>query len=236
MTMNVGATSGLSAILLQQLQQARAAQFGKVDTNGDGKLTQDEILASLQSVTTDTDEQKSMADGLISVMDTDGDGTISQQESADSVKKFVDAMSGLLGSLNGLFAAPAGEQSQADRFAALDTNGDGTLDQGEFTAMIDDLNKKTGQSFDAVEMFSKADTDGDGVVSQDEFKAAAPDKKPAEASADNLAAAAQQALLQSLIALLSQELSSQTASGTATGTANGSTTINNYYAPVNILA
>lgn len=74
--------------------------------------------------------------------DTDGDGKVSKAE-------FVAA-------------AKAGKGDPSKRFARMDRNGDGMLDQSEIDAML-------------TRRFQKMDSNGDGIVSADE-RAAAPKK------------------------------------------------------------
>ena len=87
-------------------------------------------------------ERKIMAD------DTDGDGKISRAEY--------------------LAAAKSGKGDPAKRFAKIDRNGDGMLDQSEIDAML-------------TRRFKRMDTNGDGILSADE-RAAAHAKKSQGAS------------------------------------------------------
>ncbi|KQQ58686.1 hypothetical protein ASF69_15125 [Rhizobium sp. Leaf311] len=59
------------------------------------------------------------------------------------------------------------EQSQADYFSSLDTDGSGTLSQSEFsTARPDDVTEEMSTN-----LFTQLDSDGDGVVSATEMSA-----------------------------------------------------------------
>ena len=63
-------------------------------------------------------------------------------------------------------------------FDKVDSNGDGAIDETEFSAFAVEMSEKTGQSMDADQKMSEIDTDGDGLLSQEEFKAGRPEGPP----------------------------------------------------------
>ena len=125
---------------------ARGAQyFKRLDKNGDGKITKDEM----------PERARARFDGMVKRLDKDGDGALSRQEFARMVAR--DARPQSPGSLSPNAARRSA--GQAGRFfALLDANGDGKLTKAE-------LRK-------ASKLVSQLDTDGDGALSAREVLAA----------------------------------------------------------------
>lgn len=66
--------------------------------------------------------------------------------------------------------------ASAKTFGRYDTNGDGSFDSAEVTAVLQARATKTGKAFKpkaAAKQIARYDTNGDGKVTLDEFKAAA---------------------------------------------------------------
>lgn len=60
-------------------------------------------------------------------------------------------------------------QRQARMFAKVDSDGSGSVDKTELSAMLDKVSEKTGSSFDVDQAFSQMDSNGDGTLSSDEL-------------------------------------------------------------------
>lgn len=90
----------------EEMQAHRAAGFAAVDTNGDGKLSPEELSAHAESRKSERAEKRQ--ERMIERMDTDGDGMLSESE-----------------------MAPKGGENMFER---LDTDGDGALSKEELEA------------------------------------------------------------------------------------------------------
>jgi EF hand len=109
-----------------------------IDANGDGVIGEDEAAA--------------LADGAFMRMDQDRDGKVSEAE-------FVAGPAGRKGWFNWSSDETAAVQKvRTDKFAAIDSNKDKSLDKTEFFA-------------DAKAKLAAADTDKDGKISPWEFRA-----------------------------------------------------------------
>ncbi|RON53673.1 EF-hand domain-containing protein [Pseudomonas frederiksbergensis] len=138
---------------------ARRAQFQKelftkLDSNGDGSVSQDE----LKTAQSDKPDNRLLADLSKNFTDLDSDdsGSLSSEEMA-------------------AMAPPAPPQDQAPNtdladalLGALDADGDGNLSSDELSHGL----TAAGSSADSKEIFSALDKNQDGSVSSDELKAA----------------------------------------------------------------
>ena len=67
-------------------------------------------------------------------------------------------------------------QTQEKLFAAIDTNGDGSVSQAELQSFFDKVSSATGNSqSDVSSLFSSLDSSGDGSISLQEFQSNAAD-------------------------------------------------------------
>lgn len=117
-----------------------------LDTNGDGAIGDDEAAA--------------IADRMFSRIDANGDGVISQEEFTSGPRGRGMKQGGSWRAWLGLSSdeAAAVQKVRADKFAALDTDKNGSLSKQEFFA-------------EAKARFAAADTDKDGKVTPWEFRA-----------------------------------------------------------------
>ena len=144
-----GIGQGMSMSLLYGMQKPSASDivnniFQKLDTNGDGSLSTDEI-----------DNGGTAAQSLLSA-DTNGDGVVTPDELLSYITKKME---------NGTMS-PTGMQPPSvsdivnNIFQKLDTNGDGVLS-------ADEISKAGNQAQNIL----GADANGDGVVTKDELSA-----------------------------------------------------------------
>jgi len=91
-------TNGDGKISLEEMSQRRGKRFDKLDANGDGKLSEDELRAKIKK----NPEKRSKR--MVKRMDKDGDGMISREE--------FDAQTGKI-------------------FSRIDANSDGFVDEVE---------------------------------------------------------------------------------------------------------
>ncbi|CAE7213084.1 CML14 [Symbiodinium sp. CCMP2592] len=163
--------------------------FDKLDTDGDGVVSKDELAAALDwdsmQDTKDQDMFKNYddGDGVLSrdelkrmqvdfdKLDTDGDGVVSKDELAaaldwDSMQDTKDQdMFKKYDDGDGVLSRDELKRMQVD-FDKLDTDGDGVVSKDELAAALDwdSMLDTTDQ-----DMFKNYD-DGDGVLSRDELK------------------------------------------------------------------
>lgn len=145
--------------------EGRGNPFTRMDTDGDGFLSLDEMTANIVT----------KAEKMLARKDTDEDGVISLEEYmanrqgaaidlsdiAGEIVQCVEDVKAETGDENIIVPDADHFKSPEDRFADVDTSGDGLIDVTEIEAH---LMTKTTNAFDTM------DTDEDGLVSQDEFK------------------------------------------------------------------
>jgi Ca2+-binding EF-hand superfamily protein len=144
-----------------------AALFKKLDTNNDGKLSQEEFLklAELGHGHGAGRGQQTL-EKIFDRLDTDRDGYLSP----DEFKKLAELRRGK-GS-----AASAGAKGSLFRnpealFKELDTDKDGKVTKEEFAKIIDRLpGKQKGQFKLMDKLFEKLDANSDGSLTLEEFK------------------------------------------------------------------
>jgi Ca2+-binding EF-hand superfamily protein len=127
----------------RQVQQMLA-----YDRNLDGRVTRDEIIATLSErkfAQGNAEEINRQVDSVMAA-DANGDGVVTMQEMADYATKKINT------------ERPRFGASDPEAFLALDPNGDGKLTTAELEAL-------------ARKAFRTMDTDGDGILSREELDA-----------------------------------------------------------------
>jgi Ca2+-binding EF-hand superfamily protein len=117
--------------------------MGKLDTDGDGSLSTDEI-----------GKAGKFASKLLSA-DTNGDGIVTEDELIDDITKKTnsEAMSFMA-----LLKPPSADELASQIIKALDADGDGALSKNEIS-----------NGGDLAQKILKADTNGDGIVTSNEL-------------------------------------------------------------------
>lgn len=181
----VAASSGLAG------RPGRAALFAEADTNGDNKLTVDEVRAAAAKRFAAADSNK---DGALEPSELQAMGL--QRRAERKTQRFQQLDKDHNGSLSADEAPPRLQE----RFAQVDTNSDGKLTPDEFSAMAHEgrgmkamkhgpklawLDKdgdgkvsEAEHAEAAVQRFTRADANGDGVVTLEEMQAVRHDKGP----------------------------------------------------------
>lgn len=171
-------TSGKGYITQDDVVAAAQARFAKLDKNGDGKLTPDELtapgmhaharFASANAATSNPQWQQKRAEmkqKYFDRIDTNHDGVITQAEYvAAATARFNKADTNGSGEITAQQIASSPRMVKREqRFAArevkhMDTNGDGVVSQDEYIAA-------------AKARFAKLDKNGDGYIEADEVPA-----------------------------------------------------------------
>lgn len=122
--------------------ERRDGQFAVADTDGDGRLSEDEFRGLPAAVRADRERRRAQAmrerrQGEFALADADGDGQLSPDE---------------------FHGAPAAVRAERQRrlFSRLDADGDGMLTAGEFPSLASRL--------------APFDADGDGQITADEMR------------------------------------------------------------------
>ena len=144
--------------------------FGKVDSDGDGAVSQTELQALLEAMSGGTASQTGVSsDDAFAALDTDGDGSLTQAEFDAGRPSGDGAQAGGMppgGAGGPRGAGGAGGTSETTTYDPLDTNEDGVV---SLTERLAGATSTTEQ--DAVTaLFSAIDTDGDKTISASESK------------------------------------------------------------------
>ncbi|MBB6562799.1 Ca2+-binding EF-hand superfamily protein [Acidovorax soli] len=146
--------------------QAGDDLFGKVDTDGDGGVSQTELQALLEKMSGGTASKTGVdSDELFSQLDADGDGSLSQAE-FDAGRPSGGPAGGAVGGMPppppGGPGGPGGTSaSSGTTYDPLDTNEDGVVSASEQAA-------GAAQADAITALFKTIDTDGDSSISSDE--------------------------------------------------------------------
>lgn len=130
--------------------------FEKMDRNGDGVLSAQELCDGLKGSGVPTAEIKEMLQDI----DMDGSGMIEYTE-------FVAGVYSFQGSIQ--------EHAIDDIFSMFDVDGSGSVSKKELAAALGCKNAKAGEEFlgvDIGQLLKDFDKDGDGMMDRDEFKKA----------------------------------------------------------------
>jgi len=157
--------------LVTQTQQMPGKQemFNKLDTNGDGKIDQDELASVVDRI----NETQGLSLDVVDVLsqgDADGDGVLSQDEMDGVMETYAPPQGAAPQMLNGV--AGYGEINAAsdasELFSKLDTDGDGKLSADELSALAQQLGQNVQLTTDIEALMAEFDTDEDGALNEDE--------------------------------------------------------------------
>lgn len=143
----------------QDLEAMRQRRFNRIDQDGDGKLTQDEMKAVLPKGGNGPD-----VEAIFAKVDTNQDGAIDQSE--DKV-----AFQSMKGARPGPPPGPPLDPSKlaAELFKTADTDSDGKVTKDELATALQKAIDKSRKSIDIEALFQKIDTDDDGGITQAEL-------------------------------------------------------------------
>ncbi|MDA3960042.1 MAG: EF-hand domain-containing protein [Planctomycetota bacterium] len=128
--------------------------FERVDRNGDGQLSREELQGARKHLQAKKQQ-----------LDSDGDGTLSEAERAAAREQFADKR----GQRDG--------EHRDEIIERFDTNGDGQLDEGERQAARAAVQERVAERVAKLqaehpELFAKLDQNGDGTLDRDEMRRA----------------------------------------------------------------
>jgi len=153
--------------------QAGDDLFGKVDSDGDGAVSQTELQALLEAMSGGTASKTGVSsDQVFSQLDADGDGSLSEAEFDAGRPSGAEGEAGGMQAMGGMPPPPggpggAGGSSSAASYDPLDTNEDGVVSATERLA-----GSTSNVEQDAITaLFNAIDTDGDASISTSESQA-----------------------------------------------------------------
>ena len=153
--------------------QAGDDLFGKVDSDGDGAVSQTELQALLEAMSGGTASKTGVSsDEVFSQLDADGDGSLSEAEFDAGRPSGAGGDAGGMQAMGGMPPPPggpggAGGSSSAASYDPLDTNEDGVVSATERLA-----GSTSSVEQDAITaLFNAIDTDGDASISTSESQA-----------------------------------------------------------------
>lgn len=138
------------------IASALDANFGKLDTNLDGKLSGAEFLAGLGPLATVAEQQAAKA--VFDRIDQNGDGFIDAME-----KSRFDLVAAIQANSPSLI-----QQALSSEFDKIDTDGSGGLTESEFLAGVGPLATAAEQAA-ARAYFKAIDEDGNGIIDRVEL-------------------------------------------------------------------
>ena len=137
--------------------------FSKLDTDGDGVVSQSEFLAAKPD-----DVSDEMAQQLYKSLDSNSDDSLTAQEYA-AASMAAPPPPPPPQSSNGSASSGSAATAISDLLSQWDTDGDGVVSEAEFlAARPDDVTEEMAQ-----QLYNSLDTNGDGTVSASEYAAAA---------------------------------------------------------------
>jgi Ca2+-binding EF-hand superfamily protein len=165
----IGSSSGYQNYLQFQTMQNKppdkAQMFGKLDTDGDGTLSQTELDTWASTMSEKTGQTIDTSEAL-TTYDSDGDGGLSSEEMEAFVSATLQQGMGGMGMMQGP-PPPPGEQGLFD---ALDTDASGGISESELSTWAANMSEETGTTIDTTDAITTYDADGDGELSSTELK------------------------------------------------------------------
>ena len=138
---------GDGKVTLAEMQKTVGDHFAKLDANGDGRVDKNELASFGEQMRAQHENERgARIEKHFAGKDADRDGKLSRQEVARMPQPFFDR---------------------------LDANKDGYLTKDEFAAKASAMREHAGKWFAkrGAEEFTRADTNGDGAVDQKELQA-----------------------------------------------------------------
>lgn len=151
--------------------------FSRIDTDGDGGISQSELTTLVEDFTEKTGETIAIDDDTIATYDTDGDG----QLSAEELKAFMDenappppemtsAMPDMTDFATSTLMNMVGKSDDDSDDSTDSVEGISSFDQEILKTMAGEFAETTSQFMGVEELMSAFDSDEDGSLNQDELE------------------------------------------------------------------
>ncbi|PWA40405.1 Calcium-binding EF-hand [Artemisia annua] len=148
-------TSNQSASVFPMDKEEIKTIFNRFDTNGDGKISEDELINVLKSLGSDTSSED--VKRILTETDTNSDGFISLDE-------FVVFCKGIAGESDG-----DGLNDLKEAFKLYDQDNNGVISASELHQILNGMGLNYTLK-DCENMINSVDSDGDGFVDFEEFR------------------------------------------------------------------
>jgi Ca2+-binding EF-hand superfamily protein len=167
---SISATSSSSDVWAAQRTQMQAKMFAEVDSNGDGSVDKSELSTMLGQISEKTGlSLDSSTSDTFSKMDSNSDGSLSSDELSQGMEKLMPPRSTMdFAQAHQTSSSSSTNSNPMDAFfSSIDSNGDGSLDSNELTALADKVKAETGS--DVSSQLHQLASDNGGTVSKDAF-------------------------------------------------------------------
>jgi Ca2+-binding EF-hand superfamily protein len=166
-----GISGGCGGFNLPSVSEMRQQMFKRMDQDGDGVISKSECETAANAMSQKTGLSIT-ADQMMSIFDLNQDGVITQSEQTEASPEWEKHMASLMEEAGmspmGPPPPPPGMSSEisdlADQiFAAMDTNGDGSISKTEYEAAMEQLGNQsdsTTASSTATDSSTSASTSG----------------------------------------------------------------------------
>jgi len=188
-----GASTQIQALATQgastQIAAASASDpltqlMSAMDSNGDGSISETEMESFIQAQGGTKDE----ADSLFTALNQGSTGNLTQATLSQDLQQGQAALAngpqGPHGAHHHHHHVPSADDVANNLVSAMDTNGNGSVDESEFTSFVSQIG---GTSADATADFAALDPNNTGSVSAAQFSTAIKAFETANQTASNLA-------------------------------------------------
>jgi len=141
--------------------------FKKLDKNGDGSVTKDELKTALSDANSGSAVSDSTVDDLFTQLDADGSGDVSELELEAAGQQMRPPPGGPGGP--GCAGGPSASNMAQGLFQTADTDGDGKITKDQLFSALSQ-NGPTPDNMDQI--WSETDSDGDGYATLTELQTA----------------------------------------------------------------